>query len=737
MQNKVSFSNSSFSNLNKYIKPNEQNNASGSYVSKNNAPEPMKLDASFTTNMNSTMHDYLSNSDHKPFYKLMTNSDYSITSHSDKDNVNINQIRCIIRDSKNDLKKLQSDDCVEYNRLYLKNKLGFTDADAEKYSKEIYQLMLEYYGVDNIYDALKRDDFKNEVTTSNLMVRLSKAGEEQKLKDVMDTIGTTNLINMMNNYQNNTIDYLKLFNDFLTGRTLKGAMSYQEYTKYLRENIPNNKDDFGYAEYQYSKLHKYFRKNLNIEDYDLSDEMKKSVVQEIVDEDGYDAMVLLLPNGNYAIVNSCTNETESEDMGAIVGNIATLACADNFSKDVFGLYSRMLLGTDVSSNDAYSDVQITACEKLIKKYIDEGKNMELYGYSLGGGIMEAAYSRILEEGDSKYTDKIKSVCVYNPFTLIAELDEKANIDNLVGNEKFLRYCAEGDVVSTFNNYVEQLDGNTLYLKAAKINSNDWFEQRGKDCSPLELFTKGNHSFSAVNGAKHNSFDSNGNVTANSAGDFVSISNVINALNKDDENNYNDYKRELNSKNLNECMKYSFKDYANLLIEETGFESKLGDFAALKDPILNYCADNFGEIRYKYPPGVDYLTQLKKPPAGDIIGDYMSEYIWDKVEDTDVEVEITSSTSFKTGAKHFVDKEDFEDAVYYAFSHDTENIYKIIEAKYNKNDEAASEYVDAFVEKMMDDYRSYTKWLEFIDKKGMGRIEDNLKEQFKSSLKIKN
>ena len=145
MQSKISFSNSSFSNLNKYIKPDNQNAPSGSYVSKNNAPEAMELDASFTTNMNSTMSNYVSGSNAPIFHIVMTNSDYSITSHSDKDNVNINQIRCIIRDSKNDLINQQKDDCIEYNRLYLKNKLGFSDEDASKYSKEIYQLMLEYY----------------------------------------------------------------------------------------------------------------------------------------------------------------------------------------------------------------------------------------------------------------------------------------------------------------------------------------------------------------------------------------------------------------------------------------------------------------------------------------------------------------------------------------------------------------------------------------------------------------
>ena len=519
-------------------------------------------------------------------------------------------------------------------------------------------------------------------------------------------------------------------------------MAYTEYTKYLRQHLPKDSDDYGYSMYQYSGLHKYFRKNLDIDKYDLSDQIKNSVVQEIVDEDGYDAMVLRLTNGNYAIVNSCTNDSESEDMGAIVGNIATLACDDDFSKDIFSLYSRMLLGTDVSSNDAYSDAQITACEKLIKKYIDDGKSMELYGYSLGGGIMEAAYSRIVEEGDSKYTDNIKSVCVYNPFTLIAELDEKANIENLVGDEKFLRYCAEGDVVSTFNNYVEQLDGNTLYLKAAGINSKDWFEQRGSACSPLELFTKGNHSFSAVNGAKHSSFDYNGNVTKKSAGEFVSISNVINALEKDyhvtghtasefvNGQNYNGYKEELNSMSLDECMKNSFKDYVNLIIKDTGFESKLGDFGDLKDELLDYMGENFGEIKYKSTPGYDYFTNGPEQTAGNIIGEYMSEFIWDIVEDTEVE-----KGPFTFDAATFVDQDDLEDAVWTAFANDTDNIYKIIEAKYNKNNEAACDYVDDFIDNLMDDYENDTHWNEIFDQIGKKDLKKKLKSQFKDKLKI--
>jgi hypothetical protein len=424
-------------------------------------------------------------------------------------------------------------------------------------------------------------------------------------------------------------------------------------------------------------------------------------------------------------------------MGAIVGNIATLACDDEFSKDLFNLYSRMLLGTTGNtSNDVYSDAQVTACENLIKKYIDDGKNMELYGYSLGGGIMEAAYSRIKEEGDPKYTDKIKSVCVYNPFTLIAELDEKANIENLVGDKKFLRYCAEGDVVSTFNNYVEQLDGNTLYLNAADINSRDWFEQRGKACSPLELFTKGNHSFSAVNGYKYSSFDSNGNVTKGNEGEFVSISNVINALKKDhsftqnnledyvNNQNYKDYKESLNSMSLDECMKNSFKDYANLIIEQTGASDKLGDFGDLKDQILDYCAENFGEIKYNHPEGTPFQVQLTEETAGDIIGEFMSEYMWNVAKDAK-----------KGKGKFVIDKEDFQDVVWEAFESDTDNIYKIIEAKYSKNNDAACDYVDDFVDKFMDDYYDELGFFEFWDKGWESTVRKQLKSQFKDKLKI--
>lgn len=741
MQSKISFSNSSFNNLNKYIKPDNQGNSGASSISKNNAPEVINFESK-TENLNTTLQSTSNPNAPSIIYKE-TKSAYSITSHSDKDNVNINQIRCIIRDFKNDLKKLQKEDCIEYNRLYLKNTLGFSDEDAEKYSKEIYQIMLDYYGVDNINDSFKRDDFKNEVTFSTLMVRLSKAGEEQKLKDITDAVGTTNFINMMNNYQNNTVDYLQFFNDYLVGKSFEDAMSFSNYSKYLRDNILKNADDNVYATYQYVGLHKYFRNNLNFDDYDLSDEMKKSVVKEIVDEDGYDAMVLHLVNGNYAIVNSCTNESESEDMGAIVGNIASLACDDDFSKDLFNLYSRMLLGTTGNTtNDEYSDAQVTACEKLIKKYIDNGKNMELYGYSLGGGIMEAAYSRIKEEGETKYTDKIKSVCVYNPFTLIAELDEKANIKNLVGDKKFLRYCAESDVVSTFNNYVEQLDGNTLYLNAADINSRDWFEQRGKACSPLELFTKGNHSFSAVNGYKHSSFDTYGNVTKGHEGSFASISNVINALEKDYHvtghtasefvkgQNYNGYKEELNSMSLDECMKNSFKDYVNLIIKDTGFESKLGDFGDLKDELLDYMGENFGEIKYKHSKGTPLYVELGEDTLGDIIGEYMSEFIWNIVKDTEVE-----KGPFTFDAATFVDQDDLEDAVWYAFANDTDNIYKIIEAKYSKNNEAACDYVDDFIDNLMDDYENDIHWNEIFDKIGKKDLKKKLKSQFKDKLKI--
>ena len=51
----------------------------------------------------------------------------------------------------------------------------------------------------------------------------------------------------------------------------------------------------------------------------LSEEMKNSTIMEIASTgSGYDAFVLKDADGNYVIVNSCTNETSVEDYAAII-----------------------------------------------------------------------------------------------------------------------------------------------------------------------------------------------------------------------------------------------------------------------------------------------------------------------------------------------------------------------------------------------------------------------------------
>ena len=769
MQSKVSFSNSSFSNLNKYIKSN--NPTITSNVLKNSDISDVESINLSSSNINGSTI-YISNSNSSS-PKNPTKSSYSITSHSDSDNVNINQIRCIIRDAKNEIKNYQNEDCELYFKDMLIRKYNYNETDAEIYAEKLKDFMLTYSNASSLVDYVSNEKYKGIYDNAKLNDYLIMHDDNTKINELNSNLGYSVILDLLEGYQNEAVNYLDLYYNYLEGKTLTDAMNEYNYKEYLRDKLNMTKgatydSDYMYKEDRYNKLLEIFNDSLNSEDYELSYDMKKSIITEIVDENNYDAMILQLTNGNYAIVNSCTNEKENEDLAAIIGSISNLTCTDSFSKELFGLYSSAFFDMKTSNTSYYSDAQISACEKTIKRYIDEGKNMELYGYSLGGGIMEAAYARILVEGDPKYTEKIKSVCVYNPFTLIAEQDSTEGVEKLAKDNKLLRYCAEGDVVSIFNHYVEELDNNTLYLNAAPINSKDWLEQKHKLCEPTELFTKGNHSFSAVNGYKNSSFDEYGNVTKGNEGEFVSISNVIHSFVVDPKKNgfkkgkfsqavFYDYDEKYNTMDLEENMKISLPYYGKIMLRTLKFDKKIpSEFNPMIDEILQSFGDNFGNINYS--------------TFSSVFGKYLADYIYDQTKNVEitngkeeyinVAAELLGAViggvtlgpggaaggAFLFGmlgcginsvtADTLIDESAFKDAIRKSIIENEATIITLTGGIISEDREAIDNSVDILVEDIIDNYSSSLenspiKNSELV----ISKLESNLKSKIKSEIKI--
>jgi len=147
----------------------------------------------------------------------------------------------------------------------------------------------------------------------------------------------------------------------------------------------------------------------------LSPEMMNSTVEEIVASTfGYDAMVLKNEDGNYMIVNACTNNDSGNDIGAIAyalsdyftgSNDLTSAVINSLLKYKDNISNDRMLGIVETDFEKVYKGQINDNIELIKKYSkkaqEDGCKIEQYGYSLGGGISSAAYSEIKYKADNQ------------------------------------------------------------------------------------------------------------------------------------------------------------------------------------------------------------------------------------------------------------------------------------------------------------------------------------------------
>lgn len=464
---------------------------------------------------------------------------YSNTEYSDFDNININKLRCIMVDVQNDLNNKNP----EYYKIYCKYLQGL------------------------------------------------------KLSDIIDENGQLKPINkdFFNKSINITNHYKQSGQNPLIGSPIEYYKLQESIYSEINEVILNNKS------------------KINI----INQDLLNSTIEEVANTtNGYDAFVIKKQNGNYMIINSCTNDKSIKDIAAI---------AYPMSKYIFGnqyflkfILESVLTNEDIqlSTQDFLESLNVddpnTLTEEyckecyhgqvkdninLIKKYANNN-NVELYGYSLGGGIQETAYANICKR-NPELSKNISSITIYNPFTLFCQIYNSDYIDYLKNDNKLLIYSAEEDFVSTFNDSVKKLKEKTIYIPAKDIEKDS--VENILNLGKLITGSAGNHGFYRLD---NNAFDTNGNLIKK--GEFKNISDTLSYINGTD-----------NIKKIWEDVigpippnyKLKSKTIIRNIFNLSKLESKINtmdptqqDFA---NDLIKYIENNFGD--YKYNDIANILT----------------------------------------------------------------------------------------------------------------------------------
>ena len=293
--------------------------------------------------------------------------------------------------------------------------------------------------------------------------------------------------------------------------------------------------------------------NIKIDGYETILDCKISEI--VCDSSGYNAIVLVNSNGDYYINSAETNPSSETDLSSIMYSLFGYLYDDTLAKYLPSFFFPSTDSNYSNAEDIYN-AQLNASYKLIEKYSkkaeEENKKVNLFGFSLGGGITITAYS-LMKIKDEKLTDNINSVSVYNPWLLYADGYNEfkpylnVNADNLTfknflsgwastgsalvsiiylltsntnvgfsingkslmnaisNDEKVTIYSAESDVVSTLNDYYSILKDRFKIIPAKEIE----IEIQNTGISYKDLFGnlitgKGIDIDSEINNIKENS-----------------------------------------------------------------------------------------------------------------------------------------------------------------------------------------------------------------------------------------
>ena len=392
---------------------------------------------------------------------------------------------------------------------------------------------------------------------------------------------------------------------------IKSKLSKKEY-KFLCECLKNKKikdiitedgffnveivnKDFIYSDIEIFDLKEKLKKCKFYDDFNFyNDAILESMIVEVVtDSSGFDALVLE-KNGDYFITNTCCGENEKQDIlmiaydivKRIVGNeefyltVAPMIFGKNASFEIPKEYE--ITYEDIISAKNYYQGQRTASCKLIKKYLMQGKNVKLGGYSLGAGIMLDSY--ILLCSANPRLGKEITITLYNPYIgLIEGQNSKIEIESFANKYKdnIKIYSAEGDVVSQFNNIINLFGDNVIYLKG---NSNIDYHLKNLNVMNLVMSEKSRHS---IYGVDYNFFDQNGNVLVR--GKQITLNEIANGTVK--------------SNSIESLIEDAFKNDISL-VRDTINNIDLGENEYMRpyiiemyDSLFNYFENNIGHFDY--------------------------------------------------------------------------------------------------------------------------------------------
>lgn len=356
----------------------------------------------------------------------------------------------------------------------------------------------------------------------------------------------------------------------------------------------------------------------------LSSEIMNSKITEVVDSDsGYDAIVYEKKNGEYMIINSCTNPKSAEDIATLAYSlsrqltggdelynyiVSTLEKHPAFSYILSGLSNDFDLG-EIEEAKKYYEGQTEDAIELLRKYNnkakEEGKTLNYFGYSLGGGIALTAYSKLYLE-DPTIKDNITTT-VYNPWIGHCEQNSSNKNNELINilddSDNVVIYAAEADIVSQFNTSVDILADNTVYIPTTEIGKES-VNSIG-DLFSIIIGNSSNHGFQHLK--LEETFDQEGNLIVE--GHQISIESVLDgSTGTTDDYTYNDFPIDANYSNIiKRVLNLDDLDSQELVDELLG-DSKFKDAAVLLiDDLKDYLEEYAGKYEGTYDDLIDKIV----------------------------------------------------------------------------------------------------------------------------------
>lgn len=244
-------------------------------------------------------------------------------------------------------------------------------------------------------------DFQNTMFSEFCLLELLWTGDEKEAKN--KTIGELFLENFNNvediNYDNLIFDGYDWF-----------KMSNKENWKEYRNLVLGKFIRYGFSNIKINKM--------------------------INGKDGFDAFILEDVNKNIMVYYPCTNLIELDDY-----------IYDGYNAISIVSKKQKFLGKITTATKKYNSQQNQAKDILIKciKKVSKRKKVNVFGFSLGGGLAEASYLNSLD----KYNSVLGNIILFNPYHDRLTPD---HANKLKDCGKLKIYACEGDIASTIFNY---------------------------------------------------------------------------------------------------------------------------------------------------------------------------------------------------------------------------------------------------------------------------------------------